>query len=272
MKESLVLLPGMMCDARLFAPQIVAFGGDHNIHLAPISTADAIEKIAEQVLARAPSRFALIGHGMGGVVGFEMVRRAPARVSRIAVMASTAMAEPPGLAAAREEKIVRAKSGKLDQVMREDFGEGDLAPGPNRDEIYQMVMRMALDLGPDVYVRQSRAMQRRQDQQKTLRKLKILMLIMCGEHDQLTPPRRHEFMADLALGSRLEIIAGAGHLPSLEQPETVNSKLREWLHQPLVLRQPVLPKTSLAVPEFISIKSRKNGRGLLAQPAPEVPR
>ncbi len=236
MKETLVLLPGMMCDARLFAPQIIALSRDYSVQLAPITGADTVEKIAMQVLDGAPERFALAGLSMGAIVAMEIQRRAPERVTRLALMDTNAQSETSTIAAAREAQIVRAKSGKLEEVMREDMLPEYLADGPHRAEILDMIVRMALDLGPEIYVRQSRALQRRPDQQKTLRKLKIPTLILCGEFDRLTPLRRHEFMAALAVGSQLEVVPGAGHLPSLEQPELITKLLREWLVAPLVLR------------------------------------
>jgi len=236
MTETLVLLAGMMCDARLFAPQIVGLSADHSVQLAPISGADTVEPLAEQVLAGAPERFALAGHYLGGMVAMEIQRRAPGRITRLALMDPNAQGELPGLAADRETQIVRACAGQLQQVIRDDIAGNLSVQGPRRAEIEDMVLRMAMDLGPDVYVRQSRALQRRPDQQKTLRKLKIPTLILCGAHDQLTPHRRHDFMATLAHGSRLEVIEDAGHLPSLEQPEKVTALLRDWMRAPLVLR------------------------------------
>lgn len=236
MNEPLVLLPGMMCDARLFAPQIVALSVDRPIHLAPITGADRVEKLADRILSQAPHRFALAGHDLGGVVAMEMARRAPDRISRIALMDTSAQAETSVIAAAREERIVRAKSGKFDDVVLEDLSLEDLAPGPNRAEIFAMLGRMAIELGAECYVAQARAMQRRPDQQKTLRKLKIPTLILCGELDRLTPVRRHEFLATLVNGGKLDVVPGAGHLPPLEQPEATTKLLRAWLEEPLVLR------------------------------------
>jgi len=236
MKEPLVLLPGMMCDARLFAPQIAALSANRCIHLAPVAGAAKVENLAERVLENAPARFALAGHDLGGIVAMEIVRRAPARVSRIALLDTSAQAETPGIAAAREDQIVAAKSGRLDEVLRDELSLEDLAPGPNRAEIFTMLGRMAADLGSEAYVNQARAMQRRPDQQKTLRKLKIPTLILCGELDRLTPVRRHEFLATLVNGATLEIVPGAGHLPTLEQPAVTTQLFEKWLETPLVLR------------------------------------
>ncbi len=227
--EPLVLIPGMMCDARLFLPQILAFSGERAVHVANITGADTVEGMAEAVLEAAPERFALAGLSLGGIVAMEVIRRAPGRVSRIALMDTNAQAEPPPVAAGREPQIVAVMAGRLEEVMEEVMRPEYLAPGPHRMELIRMMCEMALDLGEGVFVRQSRALQRRPDQQKTLRTIRVPALVLCGEHDGLTPVRRHDFMAMLIPGATLRIIPDAGHLPTLEQPSATNAALREWL-------------------------------------------
>ena len=97
-------------------------------------------------------------------------------------------------------------------------------------------MDMAHTLGPEVFVHQSRALQRRRDQQSTLRKIKQPALVLCGAHDALCPVKRHTFMAELIPHARLVVLDDAGHLPTLETPDETNDALWEWLHQPYVLR------------------------------------
>ena len=104
-----------------------------------------------------------------------------------------------------------------------------------------LVCRMGCDLGPDVFVQQSRALQRRRDQQSTLRKCKVPTLVLCGSHDTLTPVKRHAFMAELIPVAELKVIEDAGHFPVLERPEETTDALRHWLTQPLILRQQHLP-------------------------------
>ena len=139
------------------------------------------------------------------------------------------MAEIPQKAAEREPQIVAAKAGRLDDVMREEMKPNYLADGPYKAEILDMVMDMARTLGPEVFIRQSRALQRRKDQQRTLRKITCPTLVLCGAEDTLCPPKRHEFMAEMIEPAWLRIIPGAGHLPTLEQPVATNNALREWL-------------------------------------------
>ncbi|MEM7469841.1 MAG: alpha/beta fold hydrolase [Pseudomonadota bacterium] len=228
-REPLVLLPGMMCDARLFGPQIKALGKDRAIHLPPVGAHDTIEAVARDVLRDAPERFALAGLSLGGIIAMEVVRLAPERVSRLALMDTNPLAETPKVAANRDPQIARVMAGLLPEVMREEMKPAYLADTPQRNAILDLVLEMALDQGEGVFLRQSRALQKRFDQQATLRKLHVPTLILCGVDDALCPVRRHEFMAELIQPAELVIIDGAGHLPTLEQPEKVTGAMTRWL-------------------------------------------
>lgn len=236
MAEPLVFLPGMMCDARLFGPQIAELSADHCVTVAPVTQGERIEEIASGLLDQLPARFALAGLSMGGIVAMELLRRAPDRITRIALMDTNPLAETPPVAAAREPQIVGVRTGRLEQVMRDELKPHYLAPGPHRGEVLDLVMDMALTLGPETFVRQSRALQRRRDQQGTLRKCKVPTLVLCGAHDALCPVKRHTFMAELIPYAKLVIIENAGHLPTLETPAETTQALRDWMAQPLVLR------------------------------------
>lgn len=236
MQEPLVFLPGMMCDARLFARQLVDLGRDHVVSVAPLTGGERIEDIAGAILPALPERFALAGLSMGGIVAMELMRRVPEKITRLALMDTNALAETPAGAAALEPLIIGAKAGKLDETMRKLVQPEHLAPGPGRLAVMNELLQMAQSLGPEVFVNQARALQRRRDQQATLRKVKCPTLVLCGEHDGLTPIKRHAFMADLIPYAELKVIPDAGHLPTLEQPERVSAALRDWMKQPLVLR------------------------------------
>ncbi|MCK0169176.1 alpha/beta hydrolase [Jannaschia sp. S6380] len=224
----LVLLPGMMCDARLFAPQLVAIH-DRAVMVAPITGHDTTAALARAVLADAPPRFALGGLSMGGIVAMEMLAQAPDRIAGLCLMDTNPKAEHPEVAGRREPQIARVRGGALRAVMRHEMKPNYLADTPNRGAILDTCMAMAEALGPDVFVRQSRALQTRDDRQEALRAASVPTLILCGRQDALCPVHRHELMASLVAGSRLEVLDGAGHLPTLEQPETVDTHLRAWL-------------------------------------------
>jgi pimeloyl-ACP methyl ester carboxylesterase len=236
MPDPLVLLPGMMCDARLFAPQMADLSRDHAVMVAPITQGERVEEIASDLLSLLPAKFALAGLSMGGIVAMELLRRAPERITRLALMDTNPLAETPQTAAAYEPMIIGARAGRLEEVLRGFMKPDYLAPGPQRLAVLGQVLEMGRDLGPEVLVRQVRALQRRRDQQPTLRRCKVPTLILCGAYDTLTPLKRHAFMAELIPYARLEVIAEAGHLPTLEAPEATAAALRAWMQQPFVLQ------------------------------------
>ena len=236
MAEPIVFLPGMMCDARLFGPQIAELSSEYSVMVGPVTRGERIEEIASGLLDELPAKFALAGLSMGGIVAMELLRRAPDRLTRLALMDTTPLADTPQVAADRAPQIVKVRAGRMADVMREEMKPNYLAPGPFRNEILDLVMDMANTLGPEVFIRQSRALQRRRDQQGTLRKCRAPTLILCGAHDALCPVKRHTFMAELIHGAELKVIETAGHLPTLEAPDETTRALRDWLRQPLLLR------------------------------------
>ncbi len=236
MQEPLVFLPGMMCDARLFGPQVTAMSRDVAVTVAPIKGGNRIEEIASSLLDQLPLKFALAGLSMGGIVAMELLRRAPERVTRIALMDTNSLPETPQTAADYEPLITKLKAGLLDQAAASIVRPEYLAPGPERTSILNLVAKMAENVGCEAIIRQARALQRRRDYQATLRNCNVPALVMCGEHDTLTPVKRHEFMAGMIPHADLAIIRDAGHLPTLEAPDAVTAALRAWIKQPLVLR------------------------------------
>lgn len=225
----LVLLPGMMCDARLFAPQMGALSGSRAVHCAPIAACDTVEAMAADVLLNAPPEFALAGLSMGGIVAMEIYRQAPDRVAGLALLDTNPNAEIDRVRDGREPQIAKVQAGELTAVMRDEMKPNYLKGGPNRSGILDLCMAMAEALGSEVFVNQSRALQSRPDQTTTLRDVTCPTLILCGRDDVLCPVARHEQMYALVAGSRLVIVDDAGHLPTLERPEQTNSALLQWL-------------------------------------------
>jgi len=226
----LVLLPGMMCDGRLFAPQIAALGR-RAVHLAPLNNHDTVAALAAEVLTHAPPVFALAGLSMGGIVAMEVLRQAPERVDRLALLDTNPRAELPAVQAGRAPQIARALAGGLDAVMRDEMKPNYLAPGEGHAAILDLCMDMALGLGPQVFARQSLALRDRSDQQQTLARFKPPALVLMGVHDRLCPLERHQAMHALMPQSRLVIVPDAGHLPTLENPAATNAALLDWLNE-----------------------------------------
>ena len=227
MTTPLILLPGMMCDERLFAPQAAQLP----VIVLPIGQADSMSALAKSVLDAAPERFALGGLSMGGIVAMEVIRQAPDRVAGIALMDTNPLAELPDVQARRGPQMAKASSGALLDVMRDEMKPNYLTDGPKRAEILDLCMTMAMDLGPDVFINQSKALRDRPDQSKILRAFAKPALVMCGSEDKLCPVARHELMHQLMPQSTLRIIENAGHLPTLEQPQQATEALRAWLQE-----------------------------------------
>ncbi len=229
MSEPVVLIPGFMADARSFMPQIARLGADRPIVLLGPGLGDTVEKIAAEVAPQLPPRFALVGHGLGGNLAIEILRKRPEAVSRIALIATDPLPETPQLAAAQEALLVAAKTGNLAACMAQMLPLTALHDAPWRDEVVTLVLDMAETLGPEQFQRHLRVLQRRPDQQKTLRKANVPTMIIVGENDTLVPRRRAEFLAAMMPQGFLEVIAEAGHLPQLEQPEAVTKVLETFL-------------------------------------------
>jgi len=225
----LVLIPGMMCDARLFGPQIAAFSGWRTLVCMPIVGRASVKDLAADVLANAPKRFALAGLSMGGIVAMEVLRQEPNRVDRIALMDTNPLAEDDQIKALRLPQMMKVRAGALGTVMRDEMKPHYLSETSQRQSILELCMEMALSLGPHVFLDQSRALMDRPDQTDILRVLDVPSLILCGRDDALCPVSRHELMAALIPNAHLEIIEGAGHLPTLEKPNLTNAALARWL-------------------------------------------
>jgi len=202
---------------------------DRAVMVGPVHLGERVEESASMILDMAPRRFALCGHGFGGTVALEILRRAPTRVSRLCLIATNPMGETPVRAAEREPQIIAARTGRLEQVIREELIPELLAETPFKAHIFDMMVDMALSLGPDVFVRQSRALQKRRDYQRSLALIKCPCLVLCGAEDLVTPLQRQEFIAELIEPAELVVIENAGHIPTLEQPEATISALRHWL-------------------------------------------
>lgn len=227
----LLLLPGMMCDARLFLPQIAALSRDRALMVAPVSGAGSMDALAQDVLAHAPPRFALAGLSMGGILAMEILRQAPDRVARLALLDTNPCAEADAVRRRRAPQMEAARNGRLREVMRDEMKPNYLVDSPRKQGILDLCMDMALDLGPEVFLNQSIALRDRRDQQETLRGYSGPSLVLCGRHDALCPVGRHELMHGLLANSRLEIVENAGHLPTLEDPETTTAALIRWLEE-----------------------------------------
>ena len=225
-----VLIPGMMCDARMWGGLPSALSPRAIHHALPVG-AESVEALATIILKIAPPRFALAGLSMGGIVAMEILRQASDRVTHLALLDTNPLAETADIQACRLAQIAKVEAGGLAEIMRDEMKPNYLKPGSGQPPILELCMDMAMTLGPEVFISQSRALASRADQQATLAAFKGPALILMGEDDQLCPRSRHDLMHKLTPQSRLVIVEGAAHLPTLEQPIKTTAALRRWLEE-----------------------------------------
>ena len=228
-RTPLVLLPGTLLDAELFGHQIAHLADVAEITVGDLANDDSIAGMARTVLAAAPQRFALAGLSLGGIVAFEIMRRAPERVSRLALLDTNPLPPRPEQLAAWAELGGLAEAGRLDQVV-DRLLPGLLRPGWHADERTERAVRaMAGRVGAAAYGRQLRALAGRADSRPTLGTLACPTLVLVGRQDALTPVALHEEMAAAIPNAALVIVEQCGHLSPLEQPQAVTAALRYWL-------------------------------------------
>jgi pimeloyl-ACP methyl ester carboxylesterase len=231
-RSTLLLVPGLLCTAALWRSQAAAFAADHDVVVADHTSADTVGGIAEAVLARAPARFSLAGLSMGGYVAFEIVRRAPERVERLALLDTRAEADGEEAAENRRRQIAIAEGGGFPRIPDLQLPKM-LAPARSGDPMLTGLFRtMALETGAAGFVRQQRAILGRPDSRPLLPRIGVPTLVLVGAEDQLTPPETMRPIAEAIPGARFEVIAGAGHLSPLEAPEAVNAAFAAWLARP----------------------------------------
>ncbi len=231
MRQDLVLLPGMMCDERLFAPQVAHFGGRHAVYVPRLVGTDTIEGLARQVLDEiAWERFVVAGLSMGGIVAMEMLAQAPGRIDKAILLDTNHLADAPERRVMRERQIADVQAGRLRQVIVEEMKPHYLAEANRSDAaLLDLLVAMALDLGEAAFVDQSRALAARCDYTAVLADWPKPTLLISGAEDALCPPERHQAMAALLPNATLEIVPGAGHITTLEQPDAINRLVDAFL-------------------------------------------
>jgi pimeloyl-ACP methyl ester carboxylesterase len=225
----ILLVPGLGGSPRIYAavaPALWRFGpvtvGNH-------IRDDNMGAIARRILAEAPPRFALAGHSMGGYIAFEIMRQAPQRVAKLALINTQARPDTPEATARRRGQIAHARGGEYHAVL-DDLFPGFVHPS-RRDnaELRQLVHDMGDDIGADAFVRQQSAVIGRADSRPSLAWIKCPTLVLTGDEDNTIPNALSAEMADGIHGAKLVILQNCGHLPQLEQPQATADALVEWL-------------------------------------------
>jgi pimeloyl-ACP methyl ester carboxylesterase len=229
-KPSLVLVPGLLCDAALWHGQVEDLADIAQPWVADVTRDDSMTAMARRVLAEAPpGRFALAGLSMGGYVAQAIMREAPERVERLALLDTSAMADTPEQSARRRGLIDLAEKGDFKGVtprLLPLFVHPDRLSDKN---LTDAVMAMTERVGKDAFLRQQRAIMGRPDNRPNLPKIDCPALVLCGRQDQMTPLGWSEEIASLIPGARLEIIEHCGHLTTMERPWETSVALRQWL-------------------------------------------
>ena len=226
---TLVLIPGLMCDAELWAHQARHLSDIVDCQIAETSTADSMDDLAKGLLAAAPPRFALAGLSMGGYIAHAVMARAPERVEKLALIGTNARADTPSQIGRRRELMMLTEQGRFAEIMPLLMPALVHPARLHDDDLISRVATMAMRVGAAAFLRQSRAIIDRPERLTELSGYRVPTLLICGREDVLTPVELHEEMAAGIPGSELAVIEECGHLSSLEQPQAVTALLRRWL-------------------------------------------
>lgn len=224
----LLLLPGLLCDVVLWEAQVAGLAGLARCRVADVTLDDGLPAMAARALALAPPRFALAGLSMGGYLAFEILRQAPGRITRLALLDTSARPDSPDQARRRRGLMALTRTGQFKGVtprLLPQLVHPDNLAGP----VGSAVIAMAERVGRDAFLRQQAAILGRPDSRPDLPGLRLPTLVAVGESDTLTPPELAAEIAAAIPGARLHRIPGCGHLPPLEAPAAVTALLSDWL-------------------------------------------
>ncbi len=223
-----VLVPGLASSARSHLPILPALWRHGPLTVANQTRDDTIAAMAARILRDAPSRFALLGHSLGGYIALEIIRQAPERVERLALLNTQARADTAEVSERRKAQIAAAREGRFLEAMDEMF---PLLVHPARagDEDLREQQRLTyIEVGADAFIRQQMAIMARIDSRPFLPAIKVPTLVLSSDEDRLVPNMLSREMADLIPGAKLVIVPNAGHMAPLEQPDEVIAALDDW--------------------------------------------
>ena len=234
MKSTLILLPGLVCDAAVWAPQVQALTGRVHCHVVDYGLRDSLTEMAQYVLDSAPTpRFALAGHSMGGRVALEVMRLAPGRVQHLALLDTGTHPLAEGVAGVRERAgrmgLLQTAERKGMRAMAEQWAQPMVHPSRHATPLFESVLAMLERSSPEHYAAQINALLNRPDAAPLLAGIRCPTLVLTGREDLWSPPEQHERMAAQITGAQLCIVEQCGHMSTLEQPDAVNTAFQHWL-------------------------------------------
>ncbi len=225
----ILLVPGLLATPQLYAPQLPMLWRFGPVMVADTTRGTSIAELAHRILAAAPPRFALIGLSMGGYIAFEIVRQAPERVFRLGLFDTSARPDTPEASAMRRQQIEQVEHGDFAAVI-EAFYPRVVHPTRLGDAaLRQLFDQMAVDVGPESFIRQQSAIMGRPDSRPGLAAIRCPTLVVVGDADALTPPELADEIAAAIPGAWRATIPDCGHISTLEQPQAVNTVLESWL-------------------------------------------
>lgn len=225
----IVLVPGLLCTSEVFSPQVAALWPYGPVTIASTLEGETIAGIATTILDSAPPRFALSGISMGGYICLEIMRQAPERVSRLALLNTSARPDTPDQTAQRRALIAQANHEDFEALLTQVYG-AILHPAHQGDPVLRATnVRMGLTVGIDGMARQLEACIGRSDSRPSLLTITVPTLVLVGDSDPLMPPEHSREIAAAIPGAQLVVVENCGHASTLEQPEAVNRALLEWL-------------------------------------------
>lgn len=225
----ILMVPGLLCSARLYAPQVSALWGYGPVMVTDHRHDDDIRAVAGRILDSAPPRFALVGLSYGGYIAFEVVRQAANRVQKLALLDTSARPDTPEQSNMRHAQIAMVQEGRFDQIPALSIPRYLHASRQNDESMTSIVHAMAAETGPDAFIRQLKAIMSRPDSRPDLAQIRCLTLVLVGDGDVATPPDLGKEIATGIPGARLAVVANCGHLSTIEQPQAVNAALIDWL-------------------------------------------
>ena len=225
----LVLVPGLTCTARLYTPQIVALWPYGPVTVADHRRDSDIKAIASRILKDAPSRFALAGLSFGGYIAFEMMRQAPARIAKLALLDTSARADTPEQTAGRKTQIAMAQTGRYGEIADLSIPRYLHRDRQSDPAMTGIVRQMIDETGAEAFVRQLQAIMSRPDSRPLLASIRCPTLVLVGDADIATPPELNKEIADAVPGAKFVMVPDCAHLSTIEQPDAVNAALADWL-------------------------------------------
>ena len=225
----IVCIPGLACSARLYQEQIPALWTAGPVTVARPTQHDQIGAIARSILEAAPERFALVGLSMGGYVSFEILRQAPKRVAKLALLDTSARADTPQQSENRRTQIRLAATMPAREIADALFPRLVHRSRHGDERLRGTFRLMAEEVGTAAYARQQAAIIGRPDSRSTLAAIRCPTLVVVGDGDELTPPPVAAEIANGIPGARLVIVADCGHACTLERPGEVTAALLEWV-------------------------------------------